>query len=392
MKITIACLVLAYTLSQFYRAFLAVLTPDLAADVGTTPSDLAFASGLWFVVFAAMQIPVGAALDRIGPRRTASVLLAIGGGGGAALFALAQTPGQIAGAMALIGAGSSPVLMASYFVFARVYPAAMFATLAGMTIGLGSFGNIAGTAPLAWVVEAVGWRQTMWGLSALTLLIAGLIFLAVRDPERVEHETRGSVLDLLKMPVLWPIFAIMLVNYAPSAGIRGLWVGPYAESVFAADAARIGQISLVMGLSMIAGNFLYGPLDRIFGTRKWVIVAGNTAGGLACLALFAMPAAGLLSSTVLLALVGLTGASFAVIVAHARAFFPAHLTGRGVTLINLFGIGGVGLGQFVTGRLHDAVAAEQGPAPAPFAAIFLYFGISLLLGVAIYLMARDRTD
>ena len=184
----------------------------------------------------------------------------------------------------------------------------------------------------------------------------------------------------------------MLVNYAPSAGIRGLWVGPYTEEVFAADAARIGQVSLVMGLSMIAGNFLYGPLDRILGTRKWVVVGGNTAGGVACLALFAMPDAWLLTSTILLALVGLTGASFPVIVAHARAFFPAHLTGRGVTLINLFGIGGVGLGQFVTGRLHDAVAAGPGPAAAPFAAIFLYFGISLLIGVAIYLMARDRTD
>ena len=133
MKFTIVCLVLAYVLSQFYRAFLAVLTPDLARDIGATPSDLATASGVWFLIFAAMQIPVGAALDRIGPRLTASVLLAIGGGGGAAVFAMAQTPPQITLAMAMIGIGSSPVLMASYFIFARVYPAAMFATLAGVT-------------------------------------------------------------------------------------------------------------------------------------------------------------------------------------------------------------------------------------------------------------------
>ena len=392
MKFTIVCLVLAYVLSQFYRAFLAVLTPDLARDIGATPSDLATASGVWFLIFAAMQIPVGAALDRIGPRLTASVLLAIGGGGGAAVFAMAQTPAQITLAMAMIGIGSSPVLMASYFIFARVYPAAMFATLAGVTIGVGSFGNIAGSAPLAWAVAAFDWRPTMWGLATLTLAIAILLFFVVRDPERVEHDERGSVLDLLKMPVLWPIFAIMLVNYAPAAGIRGLWVGPYTETVFAADAARIGLISLVMGLAMIAGNFIYGPLDRLFGTRKWVVVAGNTLGGLACLALFALPAAGLMTSTLLFALVGLTGASFAVIVAHARAFFPAHLTGRGVTLINLFGIGGVGLGQFVTGRLHDSVALTQTAPADPFAAIFLFFGVSLLIGVALYLFSTDRTD
>ena len=73
----------AYVLSQFYRAFLAVLTEVLERDVGASPEDLATASGLWFLAFAAMQIPVGWALDKVGPRRTASVLLLIGGGGGA---------------------------------------------------------------------------------------------------------------------------------------------------------------------------------------------------------------------------------------------------------------------------------------------------------------------
>ena len=60
-------LCLAYVLSQFFRAFLAVLSGPLAQDIGTTPDDLANASGLWFITFAVMQLPVGWALDRIGP-------------------------------------------------------------------------------------------------------------------------------------------------------------------------------------------------------------------------------------------------------------------------------------------------------------------------------------
>ena len=83
MKLGIFFLVLAYVLSQFYRAFLAVLSPVLQAEIGATPADLALSSGLWFLIFAAMQIPVGVALDRIGPRRTAAWLLALAGGGGA---------------------------------------------------------------------------------------------------------------------------------------------------------------------------------------------------------------------------------------------------------------------------------------------------------------------
>ena len=132
MRVRLAVLCLAYVLSQFFRAFLAVLSEPLGRDLGVTAEDLSFASGLWFVTFALMQLPVGWALDRIGPRWTASVLLGIGGGGGAALFAVATQGWHIDLAMVLIGIGCSPVLMASYYIFARQFPPARFATLAAL--------------------------------------------------------------------------------------------------------------------------------------------------------------------------------------------------------------------------------------------------------------------
>ena len=87
MKFGVACLILAYMFSQFYRVFLAVLSPVLQADTGASAQDLSLASGLWFLAFAAMQFPVGAALDRLGPRRTCGVLLGLGAGSGAVLVA-----------------------------------------------------------------------------------------------------------------------------------------------------------------------------------------------------------------------------------------------------------------------------------------------------------------
>ena len=95
MRADLMLLTFAYVLSQFYRAFLAVLTEVLEADIGAGAEALATASGFWFLSFAAMQIPVGWALDRIGPRLTSSVLLLIGGGGGAMMFAMAQAPGHV---------------------------------------------------------------------------------------------------------------------------------------------------------------------------------------------------------------------------------------------------------------------------------------------------------
>ncbi|MEN9411190.1 MAG: hypothetical protein RL216_3164, partial [Pseudomonadota bacterium] len=231
----IAALVAAYVLSQFYRAFLAVLTPVLGVEIGAMPDDLAFASGIWFLVFALAQIPVGSALDRVGPRATAAVGLGIAAAG-AGVFAMAQGPGAVTAAMVLIGAGCAPVLMAAYFIFARTYPAAVFGTLAGMVIGIGSLGNIASSLPLAAAVEALGWRVTLWGVAGVTLAVALALAVLVRDPPKVEGAGRGSLLDLLRMRTLWPVLVMMAVCYAPAAGLRGLWVGPYYADVFGADA------------------------------------------------------------------------------------------------------------------------------------------------------------
>ena len=51
----------------------------------------------------------------------------------------------------------------------------------------------------------------------------------------------------------------------------------------------------------------------------------------------------------LLAGIGFMGSSYAMVIAHGRAFIPAHLVGRGVTLLNLFGIGATGLAQLMPG-------------------------------------------
>ena len=388
----IAALVAAYVLSQFYRAFLAVLAPVLGVEIGAGADDLAAASGVWFLAFALAQIPVGWALDRIGPRRTASVLLGIGGAGGAAVFAMAQGPGAVMGAMALIGVGCAPVLMAAYFILARTYPAAVFGTLAGVMIGVASLGNIAASLPLAAAVEAFGWRQTLWVLAGVTGVVALALGLVVRDPPRVEGAAGGSLLDLLGMRALWPVLAMMAVCYAPAVGLRGLWVGPYYADVFGADAAAIGLATLVMGMAMVLGSFAYGPLERVLGTRKWLILGGN-AGVLLCLVALALwPAAGAWGTLALLAGIGFMGSSYAMVIAHGRAFIPPHLVGRGVTLLNLFGIGAVGIAQVVTGRLHAALAVGDGGAVAAYQGLFAFFAVMLAAGLVVYAFSQDRTD
>lgn len=392
LRLGLILLTLAYVFSQFFRSFLAVLTEVLETDLGATPEDLSVASGLWFLSFAVMQLPVGWALDRVGPRRTAAVLFFLGGAGGAALFAIATSPAHINAAMLFIGIGCSPVLMASYYIFARVYPAAMFATLGAMVIGIGSLGNLAGSAPLAWMVEAIGWREALGLLAIATAIIASFSYVFVVDPPPVETKEKGSLFDLLKLPALWLLLPLMFVNYAPGAGLRGLWIGPYLADVHGADTLTIGNASMVMSIAMIVGTFAYGPLDRVFGTRKWVIFVGNALGAVCVGLLWLLPTPGLTMTVALFAAVGFFGMSFPMMVAHGRSFAPPHLVGRGVTLINLFGIGGAGVFQLITGRIYSAAEATATTPAEAYAPVFGCLFLAVVAGLVIYLFSRDRLD
>lgn len=391
MNLGLAFLFVAYVLSQFYRAFLAVLTPVLGQEIGALPGDLALSSGLFFLSFAVMQFPVGAALDRIGPRRTASILLALGGGGGALVFATAQGPMALHLAMIMIGIGCSPVLMAAYLIFARRYPPNAFGLLAGAMVGVGSLGNMAGAAPLAFVIKAVGWRETLVVLAGMTVLVAMATLLFLRDPERVAVAggQRGTFMELLGIRALWPVLALMLVSYAPAAVISGLWAGPYLHAVYHADAAGIGRATLVMGLAMVLGNFVHGPMDRLFGSRKYGVIFAVALSALCLGALAAVPDAGLLTSTLLLAGHGFFGATYPAIMAHGRSFLPPHLVGRGMSFINMFSVGGAGLMQFASRPAYQMFSASGDPA-ATFRFMFLFFLVPLVSGLAIYLFSRDN--
>ena len=85
-----------FVLSQFYRAAVAVITPQLIADVGLDAKGLSLLSAAFFYGFAFTQIPLVIYLDRIGSRKFMTVLNLVAVAG-AALFAAAGSLERIIG-------------------------------------------------------------------------------------------------------------------------------------------------------------------------------------------------------------------------------------------------------------------------------------------------------
>ncbi len=386
---TFAALLLGYILSIFFRSFLSVLATKIMADMQIGATELAAMSSAWFIVFALMQFPVGWALDALGPRRTVLPLMAVGGIG-VALFPFA--PNALVGALAmgLIGVGCSPVFMGALYVFARMHAPHRFGFLASLLLGFGSIGNLIGTTPLALAAEAFGWRQAMMGLAGLYGLAFVLAALFLRDPPQLDRQAGGGILSglgqIVASRVIWAFVPIVLFSYAITVTLRGLWVAPYLEKVVGLDALAQGDVALLMALAMTVSAFLFGWIESRWGFAKAMALAGNLVivGILAALALSGVQTA-FWAGLAFVAL-GFCGFSYTILMAHMRPFFPDHLVGRGMTLMNFLFIGGAALVQTGSGWLIDLGRGQGIGEAAAFARMHGVLAAVLLVATLVYVL------
>lgn len=384
----------AYILSQFFRVFLSVIAIDLTRELGLNAADLGAVSAIWFATFALAQFPVGFLLDRFGPRRTVGGLLMVAVLGGV-WFALARSYTDCLFGMALIGIGCSPVLMGSLFVFGRSYPAERFAMMASLMIGLGSFGNLISSSPLAWGVAHVGWRWSLGFIVLLTGLSATFILTMLKDPPVIASSEPSSGLwqglcRIIGIKGLWPLMPLTLISYAVIVATRSLWITPFFRDVHGSDLQELGLVALMMSVTMTIGALAYGPIERWSGSPRRTTLWGSFITAISFITMGVLGPESFVTSLVCLGIAGAAGLTYGILMSHAKLFIPAEVLGRGITWLNFLFIAGAGVIQYGSGQLVQATL-DLGTSPAAaFSKLFLLFGLILLASTAIYTRSTER--
>lgn len=383
-------------LSQFHRAALGVIAPDLTVDLGLTPAVLGAANGMFFAALLIAQVPVGIALDRAGPRRTVAALTGIAVAG-AAFQAFAMDGTTLLAARFLIGIGCGASFMSAVVLCARWYQGAAMTLALSRAFALSQMGILLAGAPLAAASGVLGWRGAL-GVSALLTAACGLLWWrlvrddppdrppAFREPETLKEALLGQV-SIWRLPGLARVLTMHLVGYAAAATVLGLWAGPYLADVHRLDAAGRGWALAAMGVAMPVGLLLIGPLERRVGGRQGIVTVAATlaAGTLFALALW--PGAPLGAALTLLVLLVLFSAFPVLVVAEGRALFPDHLIGRGATTVNLAQVLGSALLPMLMGAVVGLFPEVAGVRPElAYRSGFAVLGASLVVGLAGWLL------
>jgi len=374
-----------YFLSYLYRTVNAVIAPDLVQDLGLDPANLGLLTSAYFLSFAAFQLPLGILLDLFGPRRVEAGLLVFAAIG-AILFGMAESLSELLLGRALIGLGVSACLMAAFKAFVIWFPPERLPMANGIQMVSGGLGALMATVPVEMALQVTDWRMVFIGLGLLTLLAAAAVFFIVPEKdgsqsgETLAQQLRG-IADVFTSRFFWRLAPWTILAQATYLSLLGLWSGPWLRDVAGYDRDGVANTLFLVALAMISGFFFFGALtERLSrcGVRpQSVAVVGLFVFILvqSCMLFGWQPLA--VPLWLLFSFFGTAGIlPYAVLSQH----FPAHLSGRANTAMNLqvfvmafaaqWGIGAIiGLWQETSGGGYD---------PAGYRAAF---GLMLILQV-----------
>lgn len=339
-------------------------------------------TSVYFLVFAAAQIPVGILLDRFGPRRVQSALLLLAAVG-AGLFAISTDFLSLLIARAMIGLGVAAALTAGLKSIILWFPRERVALLNGYMVMLGSLGAVTATAPVEHLLAWMGWRQLFEVLAAATGATAILICVVV--PERgagpsTARATLGSVFGDRRF---WRIAPLSATCVGSAWSLQGLWASPWLTDVEELDRASLVKQLFIMSIVLSCGAWLFGM--TVHYVKRRGAGAETILAMVAVLFIAAEIAVVLrapLPSILPWSVVAIVGTATVVSFAVIADYFPPELAGRANGALNVLHFGWAFLAQYATGLILEQWPANDGHRSVQ--AYQLAFGLNVALQIGAF--------
>jgi MFS family permease len=369
-----------------------VITEELMREFEVGAAALGSLSAFYFYTYAAVQIPVGLLMDRIGPRKlmsTALLICTLASLG----FAYSETVLVASLARALIGGTVAFAFVGSLTIAALWFPPNRFVLLSGLVMTVGMMGAMLGQAPLRLSVDALGWRTTIASLAAIATGLAVMIFLLVPNRDAELHSVGskpgmfGGLGSVVSNPQNWICAGIGFGVTGTLLAFSGLWAVPWLHSVHGYDKAQAAGITSLIFLGWAVGAPIAGWLSDRLGRRKPIILALITLS-LGSFALIIYSGTGHATTLALLFFSNGVGSSGMVVSFGAvRDLNPPAVAATAFGLLNMFVVASGAVMQPLLGWMLDKnwtgqlVEGARVYSAEAYSATFtiLVFGIALSL-------------
>lgn len=337
----------AYLVGVMHRTSFGVAGLDAAARFHATPAVLSGFVVLQLLVYAALQVPGGVLLDRVGARVmvvAGAVIMAVG----QLLLAGATALPLAIVARVLVGAGDALTFTSVLSVVSAWFPARRVPVMTQLTGLIGQLGQVLSAVPLAALLHGPGWTTAFVSAAALGAVVAVAVVLVLRDrppgvPAPPPAASFRAVLAALGQSWREPgtrlgLWTHMGTQFSGTV-FALLWGVPYlvaGQGLTTAQASGLLTLFVAVGIAM-------GPLFGEFTARhplrrSWLVIAVIMITVAAWTAVLAVPPPAPRWLLVLLVVVLAWGGPGSMIgFDYARTFNPGHRQGTAIGIVNIGG-------------------------------------------------------
>lgn len=336
----------------------AIMAPTLMSVFHINAGVLGLISGLYFYSYTIMQIPSGLLYDRLGPRQVitmAAIICAIG----ALLFGLSSSALMAGVARFLMGIGSACAYLGVLSVSMRWLPRRYFALSAGLAQTLGSLGAAMGQAPLAAVINHIGWRETIILLGVLGLILAGVVGLFLRDRQHKEKTApqRGYLKQdlqaIFKRRQTWIVALYSLFVWTPVPIFASLWGVPFLMVKYHINNVSAGSLCSMVWVGTAIGGPLSGYISLVMRRRCFPLMLFAALGLMSSLFVVYMNSLPIGVAYILLICVGTASGAQALAFGVVRDKVSDNLANTAMGFNNMAVVLGGAIFQPVVGAILD---------------------------------------
>jgi predicted MFS family arabinose efflux permease len=380
-----------YAYQYILRVMPNIMLTDIMQQFHIDAAVFGQISGVYYIGYSLMHLPIGILLDRFGPRpvMTSCILLTVIG-----LMPLIFAEHWVYPVIGrlLIGLGSSAAILGVFKILRMTFSEGRFPRMLSLSVTIGLIGAIYGGGPVSYMRE-------QWGYKAVVELfaVAGVVLAAVTYwiVPRVQSASQGSVLSHIKevlanrKVISSCLFAGLMVG--PLEGFADVWGTAFLKQVYGLPSSMAASLLSLIFIGMCFGSPLLSLLAEKIGNYLLAIVGAGLVMALVFGYLLLGPIApGVLS--VLFVLVGISCAYQILAIFKASTYVREEVAGLATAVANMI----IMIFGYAFHALIGWIVNAHGGPSAPHALLWgvSVIPIALLIGVSgfAFLSVREKSE
>lgn len=291
-------------------------------------------SGIYYIGYSIMHLPIGIMLDRIGPKKvmTGCILLTVIG-----LLPIIFADKWIYPLIgrAMIGIGSSAAILGTFKIIRMTFKEQHFPRMLSLSVMIGLIGAVYGGGPVSSLCHWLGYKVVVEIFIGMGLLLACITYLIVPEVKQVQHTgviaNIKTIFGHSKVMMLCCFAGLML---GPLEGFSDVWGSGFLKQAYGLNASTANYLPSMIYIGMCFGSPLLSLIAEKTGSYLGTIIVA----GLVMFLAFTALVAGMLtvtSITITFILVGMCCAYQILAIYKISTYVPDELAGLTTAIANM---------------------------------------------------------